>query len=278
MFRCLQAHFLTVIPFHIYIRIQRRLFLCRARHACIDRNVTSSPFAAPNARSILHSSLSPALPSPPAPSYNSNTGMTPLPLPSPVSASAAESLSPIHKTDITEPSLSRHSHSSAPASAKPTPPSLAPSAQKIGSDAASSEKLMSLESSLQLAALVASEHVQQQRPRSAFSPASGRTQLSSTAAKHVDSAAATAGVAGARAVSHPATGSRLHSGGAARFDTGHNRLNKSSKDKRSLVRQLLCAHSNVFAPSCLWKQLKSGTPSPFCAGFVQRRRQHHRSA
>lgn len=210
--------------------------------------------------------------------------MTPLPLPSPVSASAAESLSPIHKTDITEPSLSRHSHSSAPASAKPTPPSLPPSAQKIGSEAASSEKLMSLESSLQLAALVASEHVQQQRPRSAFIPASGRTQLSSTAAKHVDSAAATAGVAGApavagaRAVSHPATGSRLHSGGAARFDTGHNRLNKSSKDKRSLVRQLLCAHSNVFAPSCLWKQLKSGTPSPFCAGFVQRRRQHHRSA
>lgn len=53
-----------------------------------------------------------------------------------------------------------------------------------------------------------------------------------------DAAVVTAGAAtGARAESHPATGSSADSGGAARLDTGYNRLNMTGRVKRSLVRQ-----------------------------------------
>jgi hypothetical protein len=46
----------------------------------------------------------------------------------------------------------------------------------------------------------------------------------------------TAGAAaGARAEGHAATGSSADSGGAARLDTGYNRLNMTGRVKRSLV-------------------------------------------
>jgi hypothetical protein len=141
----------------------------------------------------MHSSLSS-----PVPSSNSSTATSALPLPQPSPASAAASLSPIHKSDTTELSPSHTSVSSAPASSIATPSSLPPAHKPSAKDSPSKD-LMSLESSLRLASQVAFEHVQQQRPKSAFSPASSRSQLSSTPAKRDDVAAAT-GVQHARAV------------------------------------------------------------------------------
>lgn len=195
----------------------------------LQRNVSVSSsafFNAPNARSILHSSLSPAPSTPPALSLHHKAAAPLSQSPASVAASAQSSLSPISKTDTTQPSLPRPSLSAAPAphiqpSPTPSTPNRNPGNKTSPPE---TENLLSFESSMLLAAQVTSEHAQQHRPRSAFSPAKLRMQPTTTPS-------------GDKAAGGYAADGKGSNSGAARLDSGFNRLSKAAglKEKRSMV-------------------------------------------
>jgi hypothetical protein len=149
------------VPSSTVHRCIQRMFLIRSNRAHTALVILH---AAPNARSILHSTSAQSPSSTPSVLAS---GPRQLSLRSPhLPPSATASLSPIVNTAV-ETSITRHELASFC-----TPPAFNDS---------SSDALLSLESSLRLAAQVAEEHVQKQRPRSAFSPpAAARTQISST--------------------------------------------------------------------------------------------------